>query len=67
MSYQYSYCPACGMRRVAYQLRCSVCGGLVRRTPVGVHTTPGAHRVLLNWRAGHPSAARAAEPRAAAA
>ena len=49
MSYQYCFCPACGTRRAACDYRCSICGGLVRRTPVSLRTasTPAE---LLRWR-----------------
>jgi len=49
MSYQYCFCPACGVRRAACDYRCSICGGLVRRTPVSLRTasTPAE---LLRWR-----------------
>jgi len=32
MSYQYLYCPTCGVQRVGHAYRCSVCSGLLRRT-----------------------------------
>ena len=50
MSYQYVYCPTCATRRVAYGYRCSVCDGLVPRTPpTRVHADPMAARTLLSW------------------
>jgi hypothetical protein len=49
MSYQYCFCPACGTRRATYDHRCSVCGGLVRRTPASFRTAPTLAE-LLNWR-----------------
>jgi hypothetical protein len=47
MSYQYTFCPTCGIRRVAYGYRCSVCDDLVRRTPIRrrAATVP---RIFLN-------------------
>jgi hypothetical protein len=31
MSYQYLYCPSCGVQRMGHGYRCSVCSGLLRR------------------------------------
>lgn len=49
MSYQYCFCPACGVRRAAYDFRCSVCEGVVRRTPVSFRTAPTLDRAFLKW------------------
>jgi hypothetical protein len=49
MSYQYCFCPACGTRRAAYDYRCSICGGLVRRTTVIFRSAPRLAE-LLSWK-----------------
>ena len=50
MSYQYIFCPTCATRRVAHGYRCSVCDGLVPRTPpTRVQADPMAARTLLSW------------------
>jgi hypothetical protein len=47
MSYQYLYCPACAMRRAAFDYHCSVCGSLVRRPAApAAHVT---HQTLRAW------------------
>ncbi len=50
MSYQYCFCAAHGTRGAAYDYRCSVCGGLVHRTPVSARTAHGFDHLLLKWR-----------------
>jgi hypothetical protein len=67
MSYQYTYCPACGTRRVAHGYRCTVCDGLVRRVPVSVRLQPSVARTLLNWPAKEEVAAAPAERQPVAA
>jgi hypothetical protein len=57
MSYQYSFCPTCGTRRVAHGYRCSVCDGLVRRTPQ-VRIAPNTTRTLVSW-SSHETANKA--------
>ena len=49
MSYQYLFCPACHTRRAAYNLQCSVCGGLMRRTPIASHISPAVLRQPVSW------------------
>ena len=40
MSYQYLFCPSCGLRRTGHGYRCSVCNSLLRRAepsrPIGL-------------------------------
>ena len=67
MSYQYCFCPACGTRRAAYDYRCSVCGGLVPRTPVSVRTGHGFERMLLKWRRTVRAEAALGQPQTPAA
>jgi hypothetical protein len=31
MSYQYQFCPTCGVRRIGHAQRCTVCDGLLPR------------------------------------
>jgi hypothetical protein len=49
MSYQYLFCPACSTRRAAYGYCCSVCGTLVRRTPIA-RKAPATAREVLTWK-----------------
>jgi hypothetical protein len=44
MSYQIRFCPGCGIYRIAYGYRCSVCDGLVRRVPARVQLERGGSR-----------------------
>jgi hypothetical protein len=47
MTYQYSFCPGCGTRRVAYDYRCSVCGGEVRRMHLRLRSNSSEVRTSL--------------------
>jgi hypothetical protein len=57
MSYQIRFCPGCGTNRVVYGYRCSVCAGLVRRSPVRPHLERQVARRLLSWPSSEPSQA----------
>jgi hypothetical protein len=67
MSYQYTFCPTCGTRRVAYGYRCSVCDGLVPRTPARVRFEPTRARTLLKWPSNGRADAAVAERQPVAA
>ncbi|MBV9545568.1 MAG: hypothetical protein JOY61_14450 [Chloroflexi bacterium] len=43
MTYQYLFCPTCGLRRMGHGYRCTVCSSLLRRE---VLATPAARPVL---------------------
>jgi hypothetical protein len=68
MSYQYTFCPTCGLRRTGHGYQCSVCGGLLRHDPVRRPAASADLRTLLRQQpksAPAPAPAPAREPVAA--
>jgi hypothetical protein len=67
MTYQYSFCPACATRRVAYDYRCTVCGGEVRRMAVRQRSNSIEVRTSLEWLSNGRTATSRAQRRREAA
>jgi translation elongation factor EF-4 len=50
MTYQYLFCPTCGMRRMGHGYRCSVCSGLLHREVVATRAARPVLRTLVSSR-----------------
>ena len=64
MTYQYLFCPTCGLRRMGHAYRCSVCSSLLHRDVIASHAAHPALRTLVSAR---PGAEKRTEPQRAAA
>jgi hypothetical protein len=70
MSYQYAFCPTCGLRRTGHGHQCSVCGGLLRHETVRRPAPSTDLRSLqpsVRWQAPAPASAPAPERQPVAA
>jgi tRNA(Ile2) C34 agmatinyltransferase TiaS len=54
MSYQYTYCPTCGTRRVGHGFRCTVCDRALPRKPLSDRVQPSVIHTLVTWRQPEP-------------